>query len=176
MLLQLVYKKSTQIAAKSQKLYINVQPSIGADFAGATGASAPAQFLQRRLSPLTYDAARDGRGGKEGRGREGRRRGGTFSPRTLESKSAPMQPSYMYTGVYNMLNCIMCYTGISAAAGIAADGMKAAAAPSKLRKPSTGVVCAGQRRALQRRPTADLHIGAYSSRRLVCVVYHGSSL
>jgi hypothetical protein len=40
--------------------------SIGADFAGATGASAPAQFLQRGLSPLTYDAARDGRGG-EGR-------------------------------------------------------------------------------------------------------------
>jgi hypothetical protein len=30
--------------------------SIGADFAGATGASAPAQFLQRGLSPLTYDA------------------------------------------------------------------------------------------------------------------------
>jgi hypothetical protein len=63
---------------------------IGADFAGATGASAPAQFLQRGLSPLTYDAARDGRGGRKGRGREGRRRGGTFSPRTLESKSAPM--------------------------------------------------------------------------------------
>jgi hypothetical protein len=59
--------------------------------AGATGASAPAQFLQRGLSPLTYDAARDGRGGREGgrgsevRGREGRRRGGTFSPRTFES-------------------------------------------------------------------------------------------
>jgi hypothetical protein len=41
---------------------------IGADFAGATGASAPAQFLQRGLSPLTYDAAGDGRGGREGRG------------------------------------------------------------------------------------------------------------
>jgi hypothetical protein len=65
---------------------------IGADFAGATGASAPAQFLQRGLSPLIYDAARDGKGGRgrEGRGREGRRKGGTFSPRTLESKSAPM--------------------------------------------------------------------------------------
>jgi hypothetical protein len=27
-----------------------------------------------------------------------------------------------------MLNCVMCYTGISAAAGMAADGMKATAA------------------------------------------------
>jgi hypothetical protein len=27
-----------------------------------------------------------------------------------------------------MLNCVMCFTGISAAAGMAADGMKAAAA------------------------------------------------
>jgi hypothetical protein len=44
---------------------------IGADFAGATGASAPAQFLQRGLSPLTYDAAKDGRGGREGKGGEG---------------------------------------------------------------------------------------------------------
>jgi hypothetical protein len=47
-------------------------PSIGADFAGAKGASAPAQFLQRGLSPLTYDAARDGRGGREGKGGEGK--------------------------------------------------------------------------------------------------------
>jgi hypothetical protein len=53
---------------------------IGADFAGATGASAPAQFLQRGLSPLTYDAARNGRGGREGG--EGRGGGG-------EGHSAP---------------------------------------------------------------------------------------
>jgi hypothetical protein len=53
--------------------------SIGADFAGATGASAPAQFLQRGLSPLTYDAARDGRGGREG-GKGGEAEGRDIQP------------------------------------------------------------------------------------------------
>jgi hypothetical protein len=67
-----------------------------------------------------------------------------------------------------MLNCVMCFTGISAAAGMAADGMKAIASHSRLSpEPSTGLVCAGRPGALQRRPTADLDIGAYSSRRLV---------
>jgi hypothetical protein len=55
---------------------------IGADFAGATGASAPAQFLQRGLSPLTYDAAKDGRGGKEGKGGEGK--GGEAEGRDIQ--------------------------------------------------------------------------------------------
>jgi hypothetical protein len=63
-----------------------------------------------------------------------------------------------------MLNCVMRYTGISAAADMAADGLKAT---QPTPEPSMGLVCAGRPGALQRRPTADLDIGAYSSRRLV---------
>jgi hypothetical protein len=59
------------ILFKTLHLSVKLAILIGADFAGATGASAPAQFLQRGLSPLTYDAARDGRRGREGRGRGG---------------------------------------------------------------------------------------------------------
>jgi hypothetical protein len=71
----------------------------------------------------------------------------------------------VFLHVHRSIACLiascMCYTGISAAAGMAADRMKAFA------EPSTGLVCAGRLGALQPRPTADLDIGAYPPRRLV---------
>jgi hypothetical protein len=45
--------------------------------------------------------------------------------------SAAMYSLPTCTPEYSMLNCVMCYTGISAAAGMAADRMKATAAHSR---------------------------------------------
>jgi hypothetical protein len=66
-----------------------------------------------------------------------------------------------------MLNCVMCYTGISAAASSLAWPRMERRPPQPLPEQFTGLVCAGRPGALQRRPTSDLDIGAYSSRRLV---------
>jgi hypothetical protein len=62
-----------------------------------------------------------------------------------------------------MLSCVMCCT--SAAAGMAADGMKATAAHSRAIHGSGVRWAAGSASAYT--PTVDLDIGAYSSRRLV---------
>jgi hypothetical protein len=67
-----------------------------------------------------------------------------------------------------MLNCVMhvLYRYISAAAGMAADRMKAFAAQSRAIHGSGVRWAAGSASALAG-PTADLDIGAYPSRRLV---------